>query len=564
MVHHLEGDLAARRIRWGWAEPVFDPAQRRHEAEAAIEALETMLRHDARDRRAADDLLLAYRLADRMSDAVALWESTVRREDAPYWLRNAAADAYLALRRPAEAEALYRSFSGERAGAPEPWIGLYWAGIEQRRYGDAAEALERLAAIPGHELDVEVRRGWLLLFAGRTTASQAHFERLFDRHPGNPAVRDGLATSYLWQGWSRRGLHSLDELLARTTLDAPRVDNPGGRIARAGALASLGELAEARRQADDLATLYPENTHALRLRRDVETMLAPELRLEGRYETSDRGLGESWTQLEASVPLGTRARLAGGGHFSRSEDARYGEGDVEHAYLGVSSRPVRWLSASVEAGFDAAADGPERETAWSTRFALLPDDRWRLDLGYAKDSWRELPLRARAAGLAADTFDVGLTFREGVRWNLRARGGRSELTDGNERSWALAAAQLLVREGPFYRAYFGAEGYGSTNARSDVAYFSPRRDRSASFTHRSEWVTTSSPERRHTFSLLAHAGAYDQEGFDVGPVGGLWLQSDWDLDGRTVLVLGAGARSQLYDGARELDPRFFVTVRRRF
>jgi hypothetical protein len=52
-------------------------------------------------------------------------------------------------------------------------------------------------------------------------------------------------------------------------------------------------------------------------------------------------------------------------------------------------------------------------------------------------------------------------------------------------------------------------------------------------------------------------------GFDAGPVGGLWLQSDLDLSGRTVLVLGAGARSQLYDGSRELDPRVYVTLRQR-
>ena len=120
-----------------------------------------------------------------------------------------------------------------------------------------------------------------------------------------------------------------------------------------------------------------------------------------------------------------------------------------------------------------------------------------------------------------------------------------------------------MRQGPFYRATFGAEVYASENSRSDVAYFSPSRDRSFSLTHRSEWVAANAPGRRHSFSLLAHAGVYDQEGFDAGPVGGLWLESDWDLSGRTVLVARGGspqpalrrlarARSQvLPDGAAE-------------
>src|SRR6185436_223821 len=77
----IAGDLAARRVRWGWAEPVFDPAERRHEAVAAIAALEAMHRQDPGDARAAGDLLLAYRLADRMADVVTLWEQTVRRGD---------------------------------------------------------------------------------------------------------------------------------------------------------------------------------------------------------------------------------------------------------------------------------------------------------------------------------------------------------------------------------------------------------------------------------------------------------------------------------------------------
>lgn len=560
----IAGDLAARHIRWGWDEPVFDPAQRRHEAAAAIAALEAMRQRDPRDERATGDLLLAYRLAERMADVIALWEQAVHRDSAPYWLRNAAGDAYLALRRPAEAEALYRSFADERAGYPQPWLGIYWAAIEQRHYGDAEAALQQLEKIPGQELTAQVQRGWLLLFQDRTAEGQAYFETLFDRYPGDPRVREGLATAYLWQGWPRRGLQSVEELLVRTTLDAPRVDNPAARISRAGALSALGDLALARREAEDLVTLYPENVHAQRLRRDLRTQLAPEVRLEGRYDTSDRGLGEAWSQIEMSVPLGTRARLAAGGYESRSEDESYSRGDVREAYLGLSSRPGRWLSLSAEAAWDVSGEDLGHGAAAAARVALLPDDRWRADLGYTRDAWRDLPLRARAAGIVADTFDAGLSYVAGTRWDARAGGGRSELSDGNRRTWGLVAAHVLARQGPVYRATFGAEVYGAENSRSDVAYFSPARDRSASLTHRSEWVTANAPGHRHSFSLLAHAGVYDQQGFGAGPVGGLWLESDWDLSGRTALVAGAGARSQLYDGSRELDPRFYLTLRRRF
>ncbi|HEV8582565.1 MAG TPA: hypothetical protein VGX68_26155 [Thermoanaerobaculia bacterium] len=562
LARRIAGDLAARRVRWGWAEPVFDPGERRHEAEAAITVLEAMHRGDPRDERATGDLLLAYRLADRMTDVIALWEKVGRR-DSPYWLRNAAADAYLALHRSAEAEALYRSFTGERAGSPEPWLGIYWAAIEQRRFAAAEAALERLETISGQELTAKVQRGWLLLFQDRTAEGQAHFESLFDRYPADPRVREGLATAFLWQGWPRRGLQSVEELLARTTLEAPRVDNPAARISRAGAFSALGDLAAARREADDLVALYPENLRAQRLRRDVRTQLSPEVRLESRYDTSDRGLGEAWTQLELSLPLASRARLAAGAYGSSSDDERYSRGDVREAYLGLSLRPGHWLSLNAEAAWDISGGDLRRGVATGARMAVLPDDHWRADLGYAHNSWRDLPLRARAAGIVGDLWDAGLSYA-GTRWIARLGGGHSDLSDGNRRAWALAAVQLPARQGPIYRATFGTEVYASANRRSDVAYFSPSHDRSASLTHRSEWVTTTAPGHHHSFSLLAHAGIYDQEKFEAGPVGGLWLESGWDLSGRTVLVVGVGARSQLYDGSRELDPRFYLTLRRRF
>jgi biofilm PGA synthesis protein PgaA len=559
----LEGDLAARHVRWGWDEPVFDPARRRHEAEAAIAALEAMRRADPTDLRAARDLLLAYRLADRMADAIVLWE-TIRSDDSPYWVRNAAADAYLARRQPAKAEALYRSFAGTRAGSREPWMGIYWSAIEQRHFADAEEALEQLAKVPGQELVAEVLRGWLLLFSDRAVEARRLFQSLHERYPGDAQVRSGLATCDVGQGWPRRGLRGIEEVMARTTFESPPVDNPAARLTRAGALSSLGDLAQARREAADLAARYPESSHAQRLRRDVGTLLSPAVQLVGRYDTSDRGLGESSADLEVSTPLGTRTRIAAGARQSHSEDDRYSPGDVRDAYLGAAVTPNRWLRASGEVSTDVAGDRWDRGPAWSARIAILPDDPWRIDAGYANGTWRDLPVRARAIGLVADTVDLGVRYTPSPRWNARAGLGRSRVSDGNLRRWGLFAAQLLVRQGPFYNAHVGAELYGSDSRRSDVPYYSPRRDRSVSLTHRSEWIAASSARRRHTFALVLTAGRYEEEGFDAGLVGGAFLESDWDLSGRTALLLGAGARSQLYDGSRELDPRLYLTLRRRF
>ncbi len=559
----LDGDLAARHIRWDSAEPVFDPAQLHHEAKAAIETLEAMRKADPGDLRTAEDMLQAYHQMGRMKDVLTLWEATVRRDGVSSWLRSNAADAYLSLHRVAEARELYRSVAAERPGSPEPWLGLFWVGIEARRPHDSEAALDELAKIPGQELTAEIQRAWLLMFSDRAAAGQERVEALLDKYPGNARVREGLATSYLWQGWPRRGLRSVEELLARTTLDLPRVDNPQARLARAGALSALGDLGEARRQVDDLVALYPENVQARRLYREIHAQLAPEVRLSGAYDTSDRGFGQSWSQLELSVPVGTRTRIAAGGFATLSDDDSYSQGDLRDAYLALAVRPDRWLRLSTEMELDAGGGGARRDPSMSARVALLPNDRWRFDGGASWDAWRDLPLRARVAGVLADSYDMGFSYTAGPVWDARLGYGHSTLTDGNVRSYALTSAHRQLWQGPVYHGVAGVEVYASENSSSDVVYFSPRKDHSVSLTHRAEWVSASTA-RRFTFALMTYAGLYGQEGQDSGTVGGAWLSSDWDLSGRTVVLLEAGARSQLYDGSRELLPRFSLTVRQRF
>lgn len=564
LLRQLRGDRAARHIRWGWAEPVFDPDRRRHEAEAAIGILEAERRRDPQDRRAIEDLLLAYRLADRMADVVGLWEDVGREGDPPSWARNAAADAYLYLGRTEDAGDLYRSLVDEQPERPEGTVGLYWVAIEERRFGDAADRLDELGALPGQALAAEIQRGWYYLFADRLRKGQRHFEHLLERHPGEAAIREGLAASYGWQGWPRSGLRRIQDVLTRTTLVRPFVDRASARIARAGGLVAVGDLAEARTEAEDLVRLYPENQHAQRLARDVDTVLSPEVRLDARHDTSDQGLDENWLTVEVSVPVGTRTRVAAGAVYSRTNEKNLEAGDTEQAYLGLLVRASRWLQLSHEVDVDISGRDPERDPAQRTGLALFAGDRWRLDIGLQEGHWRDLPLRARAAGITGDSWSFGVGYNGGAPWNARFGGGTSDYSDGNDRTWGLAAVDVLARTGPRYHASFGLELYGSENSKADAVYYNPSRDRSANLTHRSEWVTHNTPRRRHTFSLLLHAGVYDQEGFDPGPVGGAWVQSSSDLAGRTALIVGAGARSQLYDGNRELDPRVYVTLRRRF
>ncbi|HEX6202650.1 MAG TPA: tetratricopeptide repeat protein, partial [Thermoanaerobaculia bacterium] len=314
-------DRAAETIRRGWV--ADDPVERRRLAAEAIAALETMRREDPEDRRALGDLVLAYRLAERMDDVTTLWEGPVDRAGAPHWLVGAAADAYLARGRLEQAERLYRRLAAMRPETPQPWLGLYWTAVEDRRFADARRAVERLAALPGEEWSARLRAAWLLLYEDRTADGLERFTELVAERPDDPRARQGLATALWWLGRPREALDEVATIGGRAPGPAaPAELAPAVRIVRAGALADLGALGDARREAAALASLVPENLHVRRLARDVEARLAPQARLELRHDASDRGFGEQWGHLEVDTPLAARWRLAAGAHTSRAEDER--------------------------------------------------------------------------------------------------------------------------------------------------------------------------------------------------------------------------------------------------
>lgn len=370
---HLRGDLAAQRIRWGWAEPTFEPRTRGHEATAATVELTRLVADDPQDERSRLDLIIAHELAGRWQEILALWRPLAARNGdlLPYWIRKAAAGALLATGEPRRAAEIYRELARERPAYSEAWTGLFWAELEQRHYRAAEAALDALrAAHPDQELAVEVQRGWLWLFAERQRAAQRHFEALFARAPGSPQVREGLATAELWQGWPRRALPRLQDLLTRTTAADPFVDRPGTRIARAGALTWLEQVREARAEAADLLALYPDNPHIKRLRRDLDLRQRPEVRIDGFFNTSDKGLPDWNGQLEVSTALGLHARAYLQTFFSRARDPRYSAADLDLAAVGVSQALGGVGSIRVETNVDR--DGHHQGTR--ARLVLVPGD----------------------------------------------------------------------------------------------------------------------------------------------------------------------------------------------
>lgn len=563
LARYLDEQEASRWIRWGHAVPVFDPAALTAEADRAVEQLERVRFEDWRDRRALFDLILAERLRGNPEQVMVLVDHAVALGfDLPVWIRQAEADAALALNDYDWAEAAYLDVRSRVPGGYEPGTGLFWVDLETGRPEAACAALAGIAAeTRDQRFRVDLLNAWFEVYQARLWRGIQLFEALQLEAPANGEIRAALSQALLWMEHPRAALERADDALTRTTSDEPWVDNVGARLARIGALTRLGDLARARDEAVALLQIHPDHAHVVRAERDVRLLWRPDAGLDVRYQASDKGLEETVATGDVGFQAGSRMRLFARSTHSRSNDRAYEAGDLDRYGLGATVR----LSRGIGLRQEFATDYDDNST-WdsATRLSFWPSDRWTVEASFATDAPEQLPLRARAADIGAEQWGLGVVWDDHHAWGWRASAQYLEFDDGNERRAAMLQLGRTVEVGPRRIQRTTVEVYGSDNTLDNAVYFNPSRDRSLNLGHRIEWIHTNLPHRRHVGRLQLVVGVYDQEGFDRGITGGAVYEQDWWFSGRTSLVYGLGGFSRLYDGGREFNPLAYITVRTRF
>lgn len=558
-VEGLKGDLAARHFRWGHHETVLDPAARWHENDRAMAILEDQLARDPDNRRALYDLIVVYRQRNEYGRVLEYFDRARQRYgDPPSWVRHPAADAYLATGRLDDAEREYRRLLKEQPNDYELTIGLYYVLIEQRRYDDARELLDALAAEDGwRRFEIETQKGWWLLFSERLEQGRVHFEHLVNQAGANLGARQGEAMSYLWQGWPGEALLRLDAIRARNEHYVP------ARIGRVSALLGLERNREARAEAVQLQVQYPDNKHAQNAVRATEIRYQPEIGASFYVSDSDRGTREWLFRAEVSDQVGDDTRVYGRWTRSGTREEQYKAGELNRAGLGVHHYFTPRVRITQELSTDVKESFGERHLGSFSALILRPDDYWRFDLSY--NSYAEdIPLRARAQNIEADQISLGMSYNGGQIWQWRAGASYIDFSDTNERTALSTSLDWTYSPGPFFRHHLIPEIYGSRNTLAGAPYFNPSRDLSLALTHMTEWLVTLAPTYRHADRLFVTVGSYDQEGFEVMTRWGVRYEQDYNWNDTTSLLWNIGYYRSIYDGNPEYEPRFLLALRKRF
>ena len=576
----LRARMAGEGVRWG-SQTVLDPAKRFEGTDAAIRSLERLLaearampvRDEGLERRLQGDLAVALRDRERWADALAIAESLQASAPLPPYMRQARADALLALRRPKEAAVAYRDVLAIDPTNRNARVGLFYAQIESEDFDAAFATADAMVAAssPTRRLGISARDrpdpDWIdtqiLWSQSRRFGDMADdawraLHPIAQQAPAAPYLRLEQGEVAGARGWPRL---AHEEMRIAHSL-AP--DDPTIAIALAQAEFDRRYWLRSEQRLHALAAIDPENARLQRLQddidawRDAQLLMAIEPRKADGGGSNAPGSGLSASLRAYTAPLAERWRLLAAAECEVDEPEddrltrnRYGAG-VEGRWPDVTVELVAWSNHGL-----LSHGGGDASVRWQ------PDDHWTFDAS-AQAFTSATPLRAVQAGIRADSANIGVTHAWSDMAVLSASVTTLDFTDGNRRWEGALDYSGVVVDRPGLELVLRPAMYASKNSLRDAPYFNPERDRSVSLTADLRHRLWRRYERSLGQRVIATLGDYRQSGYGHDAVGSLEYAQVYRHDPRTEWTYGIACGWQAYDGDMERSLSAYVRLDQRF
>ena len=578
----IEARQAAALVNQATAIPALDPVHRFDRIDAALARLESLLA-DARAASPPDDSLVTRLRGDRVvaQRERERWLEVVREVAAlrqegrpiPAYIRQAEADALLTLRRPGEAREAYEDVLAADRQSRSARTGLFFALLEEEQLSAGLALADAMAAEGGPKtwrglsqapaenwdwLDAQTLAASARYYVGEYREAWRRLQPLVDGAPALSFLRAAKAQIARARGWPRLADEETHIAAGLTSPDRST------EIALAEAALARKRHDEARRRTAALVSLFPGDQAVQRLRRDVRSHDAPELRLDSQTRTEhgdaadSPGSGHDVRSALLAPPIAERWRLKAAYEFSQASPV---EGVVRRTRYG----------AGVETDWpDASLDG----TIWINRGTL---DRaggrlagtWEIGdhlqlSGEGERYSADTPLRATFYGISADGGGVRVSYAWDSATIVSAGLRRAWFTDGNDRVEASAFLAARVIERPRLTLELRPELWWGANTRLDAPYFNPQRSGSADMTAAARHLLWRRYDRSLRHELRLSGGAFAQENFPNHWTGLASYEHILQITTDSSVYYGAGYARRVYDGSPVVDVRFWINLGHRF
>jgi biofilm PGA synthesis protein PgaA len=473
--------------------------------------------------RLRSDRLTALVERGRYADAISDYE--VMRADGsalPAYVHAAAANAYLALRRPEDALAAVTA--GQQFAPADMNLRRqqFYAETEAENYDSAIAIADSMAAEvpPSERMQAEVLAAMARAYADDLASAERRMTEIVNAAPANASARLERGNVYRWRGWPDKAADEYQQVLTA---------DPGWVAARAGmANANMDrqQWQKAENELLDLQQRLPDNGGVRSLGRRWDLHERPEVRIDARWgDSTGETFGSDQYDIEGwlySPPLANNWRA-----FVHTYDSwgEFTEGDIDRRRAGAGAEYRGGpLTASAEVNADRSGYD---DAGFATAAKYRLSDHWSVG-GLLQLNSYSTPLRAHNANIDSDLAGLDLEYRRDESFAAGAGVRFQDFDDGNERTGIFANTRWRAINRPRYK--LDVTGYAATSSADDpnAPYFNPDRDYELSIGFDNRWLMYRRYEQTLTHRLGLGAGIYDQESYGSGDA--YDSEGIWDID----------------------------------
>lgn len=243
----------------------------------------------------------------------------------------------------------------------------------------------------------------------------------------------------------------------------------------------------------------------------------------------------------------------------RADDPAFETGDFHRLGAGV----IYGVSAKATLIQDFAVEMDDGSSFGSTTtLVLTPSTLLQGQVEFATYA-EDVPLRARAQGIEATRLSASANYHTpDYRWDASGGFAFYDFTDDNRRGTANGSLGYAFELSPRREQRVIGSVFHSNNTLDNAVYYNPDRDLTLTLTYKLD-IVYESAFPRHVDHFYAHVGSYAQQDEVPHGVYGIRYEQDYDFDDLTALTWGAALRSSVYDGNREFEANFNISVSRK-